>query len=141
MKDIFAFIGLWVVCMLALAVLFGDSKSTTSDAAIKEKVELIALTEKSDDAVLRGQAEVAKVELEAIREAKLAAIAKDSLKATEDEKAVKLKEEAKSQASTPISSKQEARLETVTSIATIFAAIAMALIILTFAMRSYRRPA
>lgn len=133
MKDVFAFIGLWVVCMLVLAIFFGDFKTIPSDDAIKEKVELIALTEKSDDSVVRGQAEVAKVELEAIQEAKLAAIAKADLKATE------LK--AKPQSSSPITSKQKARLQTVTTIASILAAIAMAFIVLIFAMRAYRRSA
>lgn len=80
MKNLFAFIGMWVVCTLVLALIFGSPSSTEEDSAIKEKIELIAIAEKSDDAIVRRQAEVAKAELAEIQERKQKAIAKEKSK-------------------------------------------------------------
>lgn len=80
MKNLFAFIGMWVVCTLVLALIFGSPSSTKEDSAIKEKIEIIAIAEKSDDAIVRRQAEVAKAELAEIQERKQEVIAKEKSK-------------------------------------------------------------
>ena len=71
---------MWVVCTLVLALIFGSPSSTKEDSAIKEKIEIIAIAEKSDDAIVRRQAEVAKAELAEIQERKQEVIAKEKSK-------------------------------------------------------------
>lgn len=102
MKNLFAFIGMWVVCTLVLALIFGSPSSTKEDSAIKEKIEIIAIAEKSDDAIVRRQAEVAKAELAEIQERKQEVIAKEKSK----------QDQAQAQAVNPaLSASEKARKE------------------------------
>lgn len=102
MKNLFAFIGMWVVCTLVLALIFGSPSSTKEDSAIKEKIEIIAIAEKSDDAIVRRQAELAKAELAEIQERKQEVIAKEKSK----------QDQAQAQAVNPaLSASEKARKE------------------------------
>lgn len=92
MKGVLAVIGLWLVIVLALEFANGDFNDTkTDDAAIKEKIEIVALAEQSSDPIILKQAAIAKAELKAIQDNKAAADAK----AIQKEKAIAQKREEK----------------------------------------------
>ena len=87
MKDIFAVIGVLFIGALLFTGLSTDS--TIGDDAIKDKIEIIALAENSDDPAVKAQAESAKLELAEIKAAKDTALIEQkqaALDAIEEEK-------------------------------------------------------
>lgn len=73
MKGILEFIGLCVVIFSLLAFLFGDFISTekeTNSQAIKDKIEIIAVAENSDDPTVKAQADIARSDLKSLQAAK-----------------------------------------------------------------------
>jgi ElaB/YqjD/DUF883 family membrane-anchored ribosome-binding protein len=91
MKDVFAILGVIFLAGL-LMVAVSDGKKT-DDQAVKDKINIIALAENSDDPVVKSQGEIAKAELNDLQAAKQQAVLEEQRAEAE-----KIKEEARSKA-------------------------------------------